>query len=794
MADAMLEAYALKIIQERTVHDEESDEDNSDEIVSEISSTKEGLTHHDQESDNDSTHTSVSQASSSEGDALSHRLEQPRTTCRYFDNFPQIVPKKQVLNSDYFYQEHLKSCHFSLCEPLAAPRDDTLPDEPPLRAEAPICSVTPHLRPVKLRDKLFSPRHIRLVKLLSPGHSNKCQRYNLRPQARYLRCEVYQASLDDVSSDGRPLFAALSYVCGSPTLTQRIWCGEEYIPTTDNLFEALLHVRDQEHPRVLWVDGLCINQDDTDERNHQVGLLHQIYSQAHVIAWLGTGNGKDFKPLTDYLSFTARLWTSVVRSEEAASLGGHSRILIAIAKYEKCRRASKHPHRSLFPNMDRIINAAYFTRVWVVQEMFLGKTVVCQLGRQVFSVAVLTASLQSWNHHRGSRTSVEDITFRYLEPSLSGNWEPLQMLTRAQDLSIVEGFGRRQCFDPRDHIYGLSALFEQPTAYPIDYSLSVAEVFCNFTVHCLGTLNDWSVFDSYRTIMHNNSELPPWLLNWTRRDLDIARTTGLPSWCPYWARGDLEVGRNMLGSETRWHASGDSILFLERPAPFMITLKGHAISRVTWCSRNAVVYQQSSAELIIEAVEYLRSCPQYSPLPTRPQDLDLTRPISSVLRCLSWIPDKDSWVTGEELHGELQDLTQTLIVESELEDRMQELLGPIYLATVVPELYSPANFKISARIPKDNFEALGDMMEARISSASDGCRLFLTDGGMLGTGLPGMVAGDIVCVLFGSDVPYVLRPTGTEEQYLLIGECYVKELMGGEAMLMGLQEQKFTLV
>ena len=794
MADAVPEAYDLKIIPGRTVHDEDSDKESSDEVISEVSPTKEGLSHHDQESENDTARTSISQASSSEGDASSDRLEQRRTTCHYFDNFPQIVLEEQVLENDYFYQEHLKSCHFSSCEPLAAPHDDTLPDEPPLCAEAPIFSVTPYLRPVKLRDRLLSPRHIRLVKLLSPGHSNKCQRYNLRPQARDLRCEVYQASLDDVSSDGQPLFAALSYVCGSPTLTQRVWCGGEYIPTTHNLFEALLHVRDEDHPRLLWADGLCINQEDTDERNHQVGLLHRIYSQAHVIAWLGTGYGKDFTALANYLSFTAQLWTSVVRSEEAASLGGHSRILIAIAKHEECRQASKHPHRSLLPNMDRITNAAYFTRVWVAQEMFLGKTVVCQLGRQVFSVAVLTASLQYWSHRHGSSTSVEDVTFRYLEPSLSGNWEPLQMLTRAQDLSIVEGFGRRQCFDPRDHIYGLSALFEQSTAYPIDYSLSIAEVFCDFTVHCLETLSDWSVFDSYRTIMHSKFELPSWLLNWTRKDLEVARTIGLPSWCPYWARGDLEVGRNMLGTESRWHASGDSMISLERPAPFMITLKGHVISKVTWCSINAVVYQQSSAGLITEAVEYLCSCPQYSPLPTRPQGLDLTRLISWVLRCLTWIPDKDSWVTGEELHDELQDLTQTLIVESELEDSMQKLLGPVYLATAVPELCSLANFRISARIPLENFEAIVDMMETRISSASDGCRMFLTDDGMLGTGLPGMLAGDVLCVLFGSDVPYILRPTEAEGQYLLIGECYVRELMKGEAMEMDLQEQKLTLV
>jgi hypothetical protein len=189
---------------------------------------------------------------------LSHRLEQRRASCRYFDNHPQTIHNEQVLHNDHFYQEHLKACHFSPCKPLPAPHDDILPDEPPLSAEAPFCSADAWLTRVNLREKLFSPRHIRLVKLFPPGYFEKSKRHNLRSQSRQLRCEAYQASLDDISSDGQPLFAALSYVCGNPAPTRQVRCGKDYIATTQNLFEALLYVRHEDRPRLLWADGLCI--------------------------------------------------------------------------------------------------------------------------------------------------------------------------------------------------------------------------------------------------------------------------------------------------------------------------------------------------------------------------------------------------------------------------------------------------------------------------------------------------------------------------------------------------------
>jgi len=122
------------------------------------------------------------------------------------------------------------------------------------------------------------------------------------------------------------------------------------------------------------------------------------------------------------------------------------------------------------------------------------------------------------------------------------------------------------------------------------------------------------------------------------------------------------------------------------------------------------------------------------------------------------------------------------------------ILGPVYLASEDRDLYSQANVKIDPRIPTDDYEILADMVEDLIHEASGDCRLFLADKVTLGTGLPGLMAGDIVCVLFGGNVPYILRSTGVEGQYLCIGECYVQELMDGQALEMGLPEQKFTLV
>jgi hypothetical protein len=125
-------------------------------------------------------------------------------------------------------------------------------------------------------------------------------------------------------------------------------------------------------------------------------------------------------------------------------------------------------------------------------------------------------------------------------------------------------------------------------------------------------------------------------------------------------------------------------------------------------------------------------------------------------------------------HG-LTHATWDLLRDTEAGYDLRKQLGPVFLATAFPDFYDVASPRIDTRISVDDYQTITDMVEHQIHQASWGCRLFVTDSEMFGTGLSGIMDGDVVCILFGSEVPYILRPTRTEGQYLLIGECYIDE-------------------
>ncbi|KAK8060904.1 hypothetical protein PG996_010834 [Apiospora saccharicola] len=108
------------------------------------------------------------------------------------------------------------------------------------------------------------------------------------------------------SREGIPDFEALSYAWGSLDMTAAVVVHENFDELTgtqplpsiqsgrrvlrvgENLHEALLYLRLPNEPRVIWIDALCINQDDPKERGHQVKRMAHIYSCARkVVAWIG---------------------------------------------------------------------------------------------------------------------------------------------------------------------------------------------------------------------------------------------------------------------------------------------------------------------------------------------------------------------------------------------------------------------------------------------------------------------------------------------------------------------------
>ena len=63
--------------------------------------------------------------------------------------------------------------------------------------------------------------------------------------------------------------------------------GSRWLITT-NLEAALRYLRDPEKEKAVWIDAICINQSDVEERNAQVHFMKKVYSKTmYVRVWLG---------------------------------------------------------------------------------------------------------------------------------------------------------------------------------------------------------------------------------------------------------------------------------------------------------------------------------------------------------------------------------------------------------------------------------------------------------------------------------------------------------------------------
>src|SRR4051812_35646315 len=79
-----------------------------------------------------------------------------------------------------------------------------------------------------------------------------------------IQCQLFNYPLLD--SGGICPYEALSYVWGSKDEPQSISIHNCDLPVVANLYVALLHLRDRFTDRVLWIDAICINQGDLDEK------------------------------------------------------------------------------------------------------------------------------------------------------------------------------------------------------------------------------------------------------------------------------------------------------------------------------------------------------------------------------------------------------------------------------------------------------------------------------------------------------------------------------------------------
>lgn len=171
-----------------------------------------------------------------------------------------------------------------------------------------------------------------------------------------------------------PDFTSLSYTWGNPDEDHKILLNGCLVSVRSNLWAFLREIRDWDEyrHRWLWIDALCIDQSNTNERMHQVGRMAHIYRKSkEVLVWLGPASPASDLGI-DILSF----------AEQCHLLGSAS----CRAKEDKvqailglCNRNCKSCPLCLPDPADGLSICTDWTRLWVLQELSNAKdaTIIC---------------------------------------------------------------------------------------------------------------------------------------------------------------------------------------------------------------------------------------------------------------------------------------------------------------------------------------------------------------------------------------------------------------------------------
>jgi hypothetical protein len=284
-----------------------------------------------------------------------------------------------------------------------------------------------------------------------------------------IKCDLYYGRLSDLE------FEALSYVWGVGLMPHTIHVAGKPFYVTSNLYSALKELRHPVHERIIWIDAICINQQDNVEKSSQVQMMRDIYAKASkVVVWLGKAT-KDTS-----LTFDLVQQCHMADTDTIDTLW--------------MDRTSSPQRKSIRHEFARIFKYEWWKRSWIIQEVVVGRNVVMQRGpHQV-----------EWN---ALQTMVAHTTFR--EIVLSGLRAPLFAMVvqglrteeRADEpmlftlLDLVYDFRFQSATFGSDKIYALLGLpwSDNLSLFIPDYGLSPEEVFLQFTVFCIKHYKDLTI-------------------------------------------------------------------------------------------------------------------------------------------------------------------------------------------------------------------------------------------------------------------------------------------------------------
>lgn len=616
--------------------------------------------------------------------------------------------------------------------------------------------------------------------------------YNkLNPERREIRlCVLDPGAIEDplscalrtVSLKEHPVYETLSYAWGDPILNDEIVANGGVIKITKNLHTALRYLRKSDESRIIWADGVCINQLDLDERSSQVGIMGDVYQRGkHLQIWLCEAEvmesefrrstppseywnlENDVKLFTQFLH-SQRLMTnlppialmenpslhpdipSAIRILELLATGCH---LYQMPFFKVTGPETIEPCTTWAASLrvlSMILSRPWWNRVWIVQEILLSIQATVHIGEFKVPLPLIFDAIASlkkhtdgccrlwihlWYGHSNIAGSIIDSRVRILH--LGGIKD-----SRAREITHIKAFyisAAREASDPRDHIFALQGLLKKDLTIskPI-YRISTQNVYSSATkmLYFEGTGLQMLSY-AVGTESSNAYGLASWVCDWSREHDPIVL---MPS---------------------KFNASNGSKFRTEQTSDEILTVEVCKVDVV--CTTGITVGQDCRLGKILECLEAWWS---------------LAETETSNEQSTIWTAILGGY-WGDESEGQSRRILPEDIIAVEAWWKLAtSLVEQGYNETCTPDL--------KMRLIGDN-----------ISFSVIYSKLWSTSQGFLGLGRQTVEKGDEVFIVKGSPVPLVLRPIeGTllpsfglserEQGYLFVSACYLHGFMDGEAV------------
>ncbi|KAI0103551.1 heterokaryon incompatibility protein-domain-containing protein [Daldinia grandis] len=328
-------------------------------------------------------------------------------------------------------------------------------------------------------------------------------------------------------------YRTLSYEWGpnNAAAQHRLWTADGFLSLHDSLNTALRRLRHETSPTVLWVDAICINQEDEDEKARQILMLPKIFQNAtRTMAFLGASTQSD-GAIKTLLQITAK------EACDSAS-GNNWPEGLPPVPLSWAARSTPQLDDPIWPCIARFSESAWFRRVWMVQEVVISPRISIVCGNWT----------ANWNDIYRAMDLVEEEQGSSLG-AWSSSWQPFMTLSylrvheahrqRYTLLTLLDTFRHVDSTLRRDRYFALIGLAcgGNEEAFKPDYRKSIMfeEIACRFGCDFV---NDGKGMDLlYRAGLGPNSDrFPSWL-----PDLTVPGTSTLHDReVNYRASGNLE--------------------------------------------------------------------------------------------------------------------------------------------------------------------------------------------------------------------------------------------------------------